>query len=385
MATIWQKRLDSGWTPPQGSGFPWDQVRLSLAALLPGMRSAQKWVERVTVERNVSRLAPAPPVLTETRAARVTLILAGNTPLLAWSPLCACLLAGVGIMRVKLSRDETVWTRLFVESLREADAKLAERIELHDFPGEDERTYALLTNADAVIAYGSDAAIDALRGQTPKSVPFFDYGHAVSVGLAEQHTIFDLQACAGFATDCLMYDQQGCLSPHILYITGSLRHPTGVRNVEDLSLGGRMRHKMQEQSSRLPPPVAGSAARIREARDIALFSGRIVHGDDTLRWTVISSLETIPYPPPVGHGVLTVSPVESAAQLRELLQPVWGIVSCAGVAGELSPEWEAVLREAGVSRICQPGEMQTPPLDWQNGNRDLLAELLQITELSVAR
>lgn len=406
VASIWQARLDGDWVPPAGSPFPWAQVRLSLAALLPGMRDARGWVERATLgapsapntggagasatlpvdvsvrndlfHEEVSPVStPAPPVLGARGAPNVTLILAGNTPLLAWSPLSACLLAGVTTVRVKLSRDETVWTHLFVESLREADTDLAERIELYDVPGEDERTYALLQDADAVIAYGSDAAVEAIRARAPKGVPFFGYGHAVSVGIAEHSTIFAPERLSGFATDTSLYDQQGCLSPHILYITGSLRHSTPPRRVDLLSFGGRMRYKMRDQCDVLPTPTAGGAVRVREARDIALFSGQTVYGNDDLRWTVIASQEPLPYPAPVGHKVLYVSPVGSPQQLRELLQPVWGIVSCAGVDGELEEGWETVLREAGVSRICKPGEMQTPPLDWSNGNRDLLAELLK--------
>ena len=48
LADLWQTRLDdAGWTSPAESGFPWAQVRMSLSALLPGMREARTWVERV--------------------------------------------------------------------------------------------------------------------------------------------------------------------------------------------------------------------------------------------------------------------------------------------------------------------------------------------------
>ncbi|MBC8139898.1 MAG: hypothetical protein H7Y38_00495, partial [Armatimonadetes bacterium] len=171
LADLWQSRLDdaNGWTPPQGSAFPWAQVRSSLAALLPGMRGAGAWVKRAAPNGG----GASPKI--------VTVVLAGNTPLLAWSPLCACLLAGAETVRVKLSRDESVWTRLFVDDLRTIAPEVAARIELYDFPGADERTYALLTGADAVIAYGSDDAIAALQARMPPAVPIFGYGHAVSV------------------------------------------------------------------------------------------------------------------------------------------------------------------------------------------------------------
>jgi hypothetical protein len=52
VAAIWQERVYGGeWIPPEGSPFPWAQVRLSLAALLPGMRAARGWVERASGAR----------------------------------------------------------------------------------------------------------------------------------------------------------------------------------------------------------------------------------------------------------------------------------------------------------------------------------------------
>ena len=368
LAALWQTRLDTFWTPPAASAFPetfpWAQVRLSLSALLPGMRGAGAWVERALSK---GRTPPG----------TVTVVLAGNTPLLAWSPLCACLLSGAETVRVKLSRDEGVWTRLFVESLAEVAPEVAARVELYDFPGADDRTYALLTDADAVIAYGSDAAIAALRERTPPCIPFFGYGHAVSVGFVtedgQRHRTY---AARGFARDILMYNQAGCLSPHILYDTTDNQILSDRFGAEELS---RALLEAASDLNVLPVSNAKSAVVIQKARDMALFSGQDTVGDDALRWTVITA-GAIPYPPPVGQGVVHVSPVGSLEQLRELLQPVWRIVTCAGIAGEFSREWKTVLHDAGVSRICQPGEMQTPPLDWANGNRDLLAELLTLRE-----
>ena len=377
VAAIWQARLNDAWTPPPGSPFPWAQVRLSLSALLPGMRDAGEWVRRAA-----SLSPPGGGKLKmgqqDIGARTVTVILAGNTPLLAWSPLCVCLLAGADTVRVKLSRDESIWTRLFVETLAEVAPEVAARVELLDFPGADERTYALLTNADAVIAYGSDATVAALQSRTPPGVPFFGYGHAVSVGILVEGVT---AAADGFARDVLMYDQAGCLSPHLICCARLPESDARYTHVLSRYFGTHsLGLALQEQAFSLTVAMrrnVGDAVAIREARDMATMEGAISIGDDALRWTTITT-GAVEYPEPVGHSVVYVSPVESPEQLRELLKPVWGIVSCAGVAGELPPEWEAVLRDAGVSRICKPGEMQTPPLDWRNGNRDLLAELLRV-------
>lgn len=364
LADLWQSRLATGWTPPDSGAFPWTQVRLSLSALLPGMGDTGAWVAR------------AAPDGGGTAPQTVTVVLAGNTPLLAWSPLCACLLSGAETVRVKLSRDESVWTRRFVEDLEAIAPEVAARIELYDFRGEDERTYALLVSTDAVIAYGSDASIAAIKARTPPDIPFFGYGHAVSIGFAfvsfassEEEYV---ERLAGFARDVLMYGQNGCLSPHIIYSDNG--HTA-------ISIGKDLPEEFASIADALDVPHVLSdmvARAIREAQDLALFDGYTVSSDPELRWTVAFTSAPKTMPSPVGYGFIRVAQVYAPKMLRELLQPVWGIVTCAGVAGKLPPGWEAVLREAGVSRICKPGEMQTPPLDWRNGNRDLLAELLRV-------
>jgi hypothetical protein len=81
-------------------------VRVSLEALLPGMEDASGWLARAAAGLPAGVLGPR----------RVAHVLAGNTPLLAWPGLAACLLAGSHSV-VKMSRDETLWPRRFVESL----------------------------------------------------------------------------------------------------------------------------------------------------------------------------------------------------------------------------------------------------------------------------
>lgn len=213
VGTIWQERLENGWEPPAGSAFPWVQVRRSLAALVPGLLNADEWQARV-INGNIPQIG----------AGKVAaLVLAGNTPLMAWSPLCACLLAGWGVY-VKMSRDETLWPRLFWETLNEADPEVAALVHLDVWPGDDPRTGKLVQTADAVVAYGSDSTLAAIKAQVPSGVPFFGYGHAVSVGLTcGEWDVYE--TARGFAQDVLMFGQGGCLSPHVLFTANTQYTP----------------------------------------------------------------------------------------------------------------------------------------------------------------
>src|SRR4051794_20284291 len=60
MGELWERLLASDWTPPEGSSFPWAQVRLSLAALVPGLKTAGEWRERAATGDDLSPPTPLP-------------------------------------------------------------------------------------------------------------------------------------------------------------------------------------------------------------------------------------------------------------------------------------------------------------------------------------
>jgi hypothetical protein len=278
-----------------------------------------------------------------------------------------------------MSRDETLWPRLFVESLAEIDPGIAARIELAAWPGEDERTDQLVQAVDAVIAFGSDATIQILREKTPDTTPFFGFGHSISVGmilpercpLSGMTDPFSLELASEFARDVLLYQQQGCLSPQMLLVEGEAGDVQEVTSI----LGVRLREEVNTLDI-MPVTEPAVARTIRQVRDMALFQGVGVSGDEFLRWTILAYQREITLPPPIGYGVLPIIPVMNSAQVLSR----WSrLVSCVGVVGKVTAEWKQELARRGISRLCEAGEMQTPPLDWPNGNIDLLAELLRLS------
>jgi hypothetical protein len=354
-AALWERRLTTGWLPPTDSAFPWAQVRLSLAALLPGFANAAQWLERTGEASSTWSGSVA------------ALILAGNTPLLSWSPLAAVLLAEKAVF-VKQSRDETVWTRLFVDSLAEVDPQLAALIHIDLWPGQDPRTEALVQVADSVIVFGGDATLAALRDITPASTPFFGFGHAVSIGIV---TAEGTQDVGKFARDVLLYDQGGCLSAQAILVEGETVSEDTIRNLVE----GLERECVCLNI--LPVGDPAIARTVRQTRDMALFLGGVsVIGDPDLRWTILAYTSPAPLEFPTGYGVIQVVPVERIdSEIGEALGAMQGYISSIGVSGTLTEPRSRALLAEGVSRLCPSGEMQLPPLDWPNGNIDLLAEL----------
>ena len=382
---IWAGRVaqDSNWTPPDGSSYPWAQVKISLGGLIPGLKGADEWLERSLlpftpsegrggIDAPITLPASIPPLPSEGEGrlegnrgwGLAALILAGNTPLMSWSPICACLLAGWSVF-VKMSRDETLWPRLFVESLRETDPGVAARVHLDVWPGEEERTAELCRAADAVIAYGSDATIDALRRVTPETTPLYGFGHSVSVGIIPAGSRMDWRQ---FADDLLLYEQSGCLSLTALFVEASAQRSQETAKVLDFICRGKAQRLEVE-----PVRDAAVARKAREGRDLALFEGGKVFGDEGLRWTWIAFDSPRPMTLPGGNIVPIISVENISRDFASLIAPMQGRISCVGIGGQVSESLRAAILAEGVSRICSAGYMQAPPLDWPNGNRDLPA------------
>ncbi len=336
--------------PPETGPFPWAQVRRGVEALA---RSAPLCSEPRNLEE--------PGVL--------ALILAGNTPLLAWPVLHYCVLLGIPVF-IKQSRDETIWTRHFVEILTEIDPEVAALLHLDIFPGDDPRTHTLVQCADAVIAYGSDAAIAALQKTTPAATPFQGFGHAISIGFGRMAQLAHL-----FAEPVLMYDQAGCLSLQVLYVISE----------DCLRLGQALAEGLRRKSSRLG--VVGRASLsechiVREARDLALMEGCTLIGDPDLLWSVVIHSEPCPIPHLTGLCTVHLIPWDTQRSLQWYLGGYAGKISCVGGIPDGGAEMREALTTEGVSRICPPSQMQTPPLDWRNGGVDLRAWLIGALEVS---
>lgn len=345
--------------PPETGPFPWAQVRRGIAALAA---SAPNCSEPENMEK--------PGVL--------ALILAGNTPLLAWPVLHYCVLLGIPVF-IKQSRDEMIWTRHFVETFAGIDPEVAAFLHLDLFPGDYPRTHALVQNADAVIAYGSDATMATLRKATPGATPFQGFGHAISIGLWTGEDSFmefndsltwAVKATLGFAQDFLVYDQAGCLSLQAIFLQKSW-----IDAIREM-LACEMPSVIHQLS--LPLPADPAECRVvREARDLALMEGCEVLGDSALRWTLVIHPGQCALPSLTGHRVLHLIPLAKLAEFGNYLGIAKGRLSSVGVGCELSSELEMAIKAEGVSRICRAGEMQTPPLDWRNGGVDLRAWLIE--------
>jgi hypothetical protein len=98
-----------------------------------------------------------------------------------------------------------------------------------------------------------------------------------------------------------------------------------------------------------------------------------------MTWTVVYDAAA-PFCVSPGYRTVFVSALDRADGLGERLGPATGRLEAfaLGAPSDAREGLEAKLRLLGVSYICEPGRMQSPPLDWPHGGAAFL-RLLQGT------
>ena len=85
-----------------------------------------------------------------------------------------------------------------------------------------------------------------------------------------------------------------------------------------------------------------------------------------------------PEPPPIPQ-MLTLMPLETAAQAVEILGVRRGAIATLGLAGPSArtADLAGSLVDVGVERICPLGRMQSPPAAWRRDGRTTLGDLVR--------
>jgi len=101
---------------------------------------------------------------------------------------------------------------------------------------------------------------------------------------------------------------------------------------------------------------------------------------DSLAWALVRESDARLRPAPL-HRFVRVHPVADPNALLAAIQPLSRHLAGVALAGFGAAETEIAraLCAAGASRVCPPGQLQAPPLDWRREGRGVLAPLLQGT------
>jgi hypothetical protein len=222
-----------------------------------------------------------------------------------------------------------------------------------------------LYRADAVIVFGNDATIEHFHSRVSAAQTFVAYGHKVSFGVVFDDRNFASAARA--AQDASIFDQQGCLSPHVFYVRNSpLRYAEALaKEMADFANGHARSALSVAEAASIVALRQSVEFRAANGADCAVFSGA--------EWMVVFD-SAMGFPSTPLNRVIFVKPFPSDFEVE--LSPVRPHLSACGIE-PATLENAGLLAGLGVSRICPVGTMQTPPAAWHQDGRGTLAPLVK--------
>ncbi len=322
-------------------------------------------------------LATAPELLVH--------IAAGNLP----NPTLSAMVLGLLVRSaqfVKCASGTSFLPRLFAHSLYEVQPKLGACLEVAEWRGGNtDLEKALFDEAACVTATGSDETLAAIRQRLPAKVRFLAYGHRVSFAYVTGGMLHGpnvRKTVSQAAADVTAWNQQGCLSPHVIYVEHS-----GVVPPDKFAELLAEELERREETEPRGELLVESAAAIASRR--AFYEVRAAHSPDTRHWCSRNSTAwTVVYEADPRFQLSCLNRfiyVKGVKDLTEALQnaeSVRGQVSTVGLAAQ-EDKAQALATELarwGVARVCRLGQMQEPPMPWRHDGRPALGDLVSWTD-----
>ena len=298
--------------------------------------------------------------------ARTTIVSSDTTIGVAIPTLAFAICAGCDV--VVKDRDDRL-VAAFVASVVEELPELADRITTGVWDGgsDEAATSAHIADADVVIAYGANAALAAIRSQVRADARFVGYGHRTSVGYVARETLASAiatrDAAHGLARDALLYDGDGCLSLHAVFVetNGALSARDFARHLGDACETTALEFPAAFTERDRAVVAYERAARFREAQGL----GAVLAG--------VASPHLLVFDPPITdvppllrrtvavYGV--AGPAEATAFLHAHRVPLEGVALDAHSRDDVV----TFARECGAARIAAFGTLQRPPLGGDHG------------------
>lgn len=372
---------------PAITGYNWAMVRLGLTEYLKSFRKPE-------LQRFLTEDFPNPAILDDFQPLAkggdgraygpeiLAHIWAGNVPGLPLWSLVSGLLVKSGTIG-KVPSAEPMFATWFAQLLAEIEPELADCIAITWWKGGDEDAErALLAEADVALAFGGNEALAAIQSRAPVTTRFLAYGHKVSFSLIGREALdaakaSDTARCAAY--DVARYDQQGCYSPHTIFVeSGGGAAPRKFAQYLAHELAA-----LERKFPRRPLAMheAASIAAWRNAEEMDACADMI--GDTHGAWSVAFIEDPRGFGPSALNRSIRVVAVDDLAIVPAQVAPYKRLLQTAGIVAP--PRRLFALSEAlgavGVTRIAALGDMTAPEAGWHHDGRYNLSDLVRIVEI----
>jgi hypothetical protein len=307
---------------------------------------------------------------------RATIVSSDTTIGVAIAPLAYALCAK---SRVTVKDRSDALVAAFAETLGEALPALRDAIEVHRWTGGDASVEDVaLGGADVVVAFGRPDALRAIRAACAPETTFVPFGHRASAGYVDRASLdrdADLLAAA-IARDALLYDGDGCLSLHLLFVEGG-DAPALARFVRVLA------DACDAAAIEFPAGTRDATRAAQAAAYAATAAFRAANGSGSVRraadgaWSIVVDAPHDELPP-FGAGTIPLVVVggvaDAAAYVERHALPLQAIGVPPGIGDDAAGELAARL---GAVRVAALGELQAPPLGGHHGGRARIADFVR--------
>ncbi len=287
---------------------------------------------------------------------------ARTLPTSGWLPVLSCLAAGSACV-IKAPEGAQAAAEVLRQSLPQVFP-----VAVHAWAGGEDGDEALVRRSGAVVVSGGVNAVERYAELTQRrQIPFVPFGPGCSIAVVSADADVDI---AGLALDVAAYDQRGCLSPQSVWVEGPGR-----------DVAAQLARALGALANDLPrgPLSDETAVAILQRKSSAAFRGEVFEAREA---AVLYEPEPYRWDTPL-HRTVAVHEFSGGALGLDLALPEGLRLHAAGIAGsaETRRAYAAVLGRRGVSRVCAPGQMQTPPAGWHHDGLNWLARLAHYVDV----
>lgn len=235
-----------------------------------------------------------------------------------------------------------------------------------------------LSEFAAVVAFGSDPTLQRIRAGLTAGARWIGFGSRASSGYVAREALGDSRnarhVAEGAARDLVLYDTEGCLSLHVLFVeSGGAISPQEFATI--------LAQAVERASIEFPPSRfdARATAAVVSTRDGAAFRATTgsgaVYSDP--RATYLAVLDPpFEQSPAFLPRTLCIFSVASPAEAARYLAHHRLAIEAIAVAGA-RPDIADLARTCGAARTAPFGSLQSPPLGAYHGGRPRISEFVR--------
>jgi hypothetical protein len=260
----------------------------------------------------------------------------------------------------------------FFETLATELPEIRDAATARPWNGDHEAT--ALRGFELVVVFGSDATLAQIASNLRYPARMIGYGTKASAGYVTRDALTDATAAAaiaaGAARDQILYESEGCLSLHVLFVEDG--GTIGAREFAE-----RVATAMDSAATSLPSALGDASAQARRAaaRDLAVFRDERYFADAGAHYLAVLDPPRAS-PPFFLPRTLGIHRVERPADAAEYLERHGIQLEGLAIAGDRDDVVELALR-TNAARIAPFGALQAPPVGVFHGGRRRIAEFVR--------